>query len=93
VHPADRVVVDPEMSRGDLADLDHALAKRLFAQELVTTEDTEREGESRHGDTFGATRPLPPAGLRSSRVHSNARLRSFFGRGWNRSATCLAIED
>ena len=50
VHAADRVVLETQVRRGDLADLDDRLGERLLAEELVATEDAEREGNaSRHG--------------------------------------------
>ena len=45
VHPRDGFIVDPQVGRSELPDLDHVLVEDLFADQLVPFEDLELEGD------------------------------------------------
>jgi hypothetical protein len=50
VHARDRIVIDAQVGRGQLADLDDRLGEGLFLEEIVPFPDFEFEGYGKTSD-------------------------------------------
>src|SRR5262249_38252844 len=81
VHATDGLVVEAEVRGWHLAELDHALGQRLFADQTIVLEDSEREWNfrNRHEPDLRRWRACAghPAVPRSPQAHMRARRRGF----------------